>query len=255
MSSSPRTEYPPLDRSAVAAQLVGGAVLLALLLWLAGRVIAGLGGSSSLGAWEDDVTAWFEAQRTPGLDSITHVASYLAETVTCVAVLIVAMVVLRLWLGRWRESVALLLALAGEVVIFLAVSAAVERDRPDVSQLDDAPPTSSFPSGHMGAAVALYGTLAVILLREVRVRWVARLLATLLLLIPVAVGLARLYRGMHYPTDVIFGAVNGGVWAWLVIATVLPRPQRQPTLPSAAGGTGQPEDVPERGKPPVRGEP
>ena len=130
---------------------------------------------------------------------------------TCVAVLIVAMVVLRVWLGRWRESVALLLALAGEVVIFLAVSAAVERDRPDVSQLDDAPPTSSFPSGHTGAAVALYGSLAVILLREMRVRWLARLLAVLLLLIPVAVGIARLYRGMHHPTDVIFGAVNGGV--------------------------------------------
>ena len=147
--------------------------------WL-GWAIARLGEDSSLSAWENDVNRWFEAHRTPTLDTVTHIASSLAETLTCVVVLIVAMGVLRLWLGRWRESVALLLALAGEVVIFITVSAVVERNRPDVSQLDDAPPTSSFPSGHTGAAVALYGSLAVILLREVRVRWLARLLATLL---------------------------------------------------------------------------
>jgi len=251
MSGNPRTQYPPLNKSRAAVRLIGGAVLLALFLWLVGWAIARLGEDSSLSAWENSVNRWFEAHRTPTLDTVTHIASSLAETLTCVVVLIVAMGVLRLWLGRWRESVALLLALAGEVVIFITVSALVERSRPDVSQLDDAPPTSSFPSGHTGAAVALYGSLAVILLREVRVRWLARLLATLLVLIPVAVGVARLYRGMHHPTDVIFGAVNGAVWAALVLATILPL--RQQSTPAAAPGPhGDPHEA---GTRPVRGEP
>jgi membrane-associated phospholipid phosphatase len=30
-----------------------------------------------------------------------------------------------------------------------------------------------------------------------------------LLTIPVAVGLSRMYRGMHHPTDVAFGMLNG----------------------------------------------
>ena len=80
-----RTEYPPLNRSAVAVRLIGGAVLLALLLWLAGWAIARLGESSSLGAWEDDVTEWFEAQWTPSLDAITHAASYGVAHVVLVA--------------------------------------------------------------------------------------------------------------------------------------------------------------------------
>lgn len=39
------------------------------------------------------------------------------------------------------------------------------RSRPDVLALDAAIPTSSFRSGHTGAAAALYGSLAIVLLR------------------------------------------------------------------------------------------
>jgi membrane-associated phospholipid phosphatase len=38
-----------------------------------------------------------------------------------------------------------------------------------------------------------------------------RYAALVLLLIPVAVGLSRIYRGMHHPTDVVGGLVNGAV--------------------------------------------
>ncbi len=37
------------------------------------------------------------------------------------------------------------------------------------------------------------------------------LVVALLLLVPLAVGLSRLYRGMHHPTDVAFGLANGTV--------------------------------------------
>ena len=37
------------------------------------------------------------------------------------------------------------------------------------------------------------------------------------------VGLSRLYRGMHYPSDVLVGALTGGLWLLLVITTLLPR--------------------------------
>jgi undecaprenyl-diphosphatase len=199
--------------------------VIAVSLLLVGWAIVTLATPSALTRWEDSVNKWFYASRTGALDTVTHIGSYLAETITCSVLLVVLVVVLRLWLGRWRESWALFAALAGQLLFFLLVAAVVNRPRPSVPQLDVAPPTSSFPSGHTAAAVAFYGCLAIIVLRQFRPRWFAIAVAALLCLIPVVVGVSRLYRGMHHPTDVIFGALAGGLWLALVVSTLLPRPR------------------------------
>ncbi|HEX8582587.1 MAG TPA: phosphatase PAP2 family protein, partial [Acidimicrobiales bacterium] len=96
-----------------------------------------------------------------------------------------------------------------------------DRPRPPVERLDDVAATASFPSGHTAGAVALYGALAVLAalhLRRAAVRW---LVIGVLALVPVAVALSRLYRGMHYPTDVAGGAVVGGAWLATVAGTTL----------------------------------
>jgi membrane-associated phospholipid phosphatase len=45
--------------------------------------------------------------------------------------------------------------------------------------------------------------------------------ALLLCLVPVIVGLSRIYRGMHFPNDVIAGALAGGLWMAVVMSTLL----------------------------------
>jgi undecaprenyl-diphosphatase len=94
-----------------------------------------------------------------------------------------------------------------------------------VQHLDDAPPTSSFPSGHTAAAVTLYGALAIIALRVSTRAWLRTLAVVVAVALPVCVALARLYRGMHYPTDILGGAVLG--LAWLIVTwTVILRGRR-----------------------------
>jgi hypothetical protein len=79
----------------------------------------------------------------------------------------------------------------------------VGRPRPPVPHLDAAlPPTSSFPSGHTAAAICLYGGVASIVLRVVRAWWRWLVLGVAVVVI-VAVAAARLYRGAHYPSDVL----------------------------------------------------
>jgi len=34
------------------------------------------------------------------------------------------------------------------------------------------------------------------------------------------VGMSRLYRGMHYPGDVLAGALTGGLWLLFVVGAV-----------------------------------
>jgi membrane-associated phospholipid phosphatase len=93
-----------------------------------------------------------------------------------------------------------------------------------VTHLDRAPPTSSFPSGHTGAAIALYAALAVVVLRRTRRRWVRGVSVTLLLAVPVLVGLSRLYRGMHHPSDVAGSVVCAGLTLAVSYVVVLRRP-------------------------------
>lgn len=216
---------------AAAAPLTKGTavrlVVPGLLLWL-GLSAVGIGlwrglADSWIVADDKAVSRWFLARRTPTFDTLTHYGTLLSETGTAIALTAVLFVALRVWLGRWRESIAVLVAIMGELFVFLLVTNTVGRPRPEVPRLDVAPPTSSFPSGHTAAAVALYGCLALVLLRQMANRTLARALAALCFCVPVIVAVSRVYRGMHYVTDVTFGAIGGGLWLLVTVLVVLPR--------------------------------
>lgn len=162
----------------------------------------------SVTQWDVSVNRWFVHQRVGSLDTATSIGSHLAETLTVVAIglLIVAFLASR---KDWQSVALLVTGIALEVTVFLTTTLLVDRQRPPVPKLDTAPPTSSFPSGHTAASIALYIGIAVIVSRRMRsgpVRWGVQLV---LLLVPIAVGLSRLYRGMHHPTDVFGGLILG----------------------------------------------
>jgi membrane-associated phospholipid phosphatase len=236
-TAHPRTRYAELEARPVALRLVGGGLLLAVALSVVGWLIVTFATPSPWTRFEDDVNRWFFDHRTPTLNTVTHVGSSMAETVTCIALLAVVVITLRLWLSRWRESWAVFAAIVGELLVFLVVTAVVNRPRPTVPHLDAAPPTSSFPSGHVGAAVALYGCIAVVVHREMRNRLLAGLVVAVCCVIPVIVAVSRVYRGMHHLSDVVFGAVGGGLWLALVVSTLLVVDARRSTDAAVAEDT------------------
>jgi membrane-associated phospholipid phosphatase len=168
------------------------------------------------------VIDWFAAQRTPALTTLSAIGSDLAMTLLVFVMTAVVAVVLRIWLGRWREALVLVLCVLGEWVLFRLVNGAVGRQRPD-TMLESATQTASFPSGHAGIAVAFYGGLALIILRTVTQRGLAIALASLCFAVPVFVALTRVYRGMHFPTDVLGSWLLAGIWITVVVWTLLPR--------------------------------
>lgn len=210
--------------SAARARVFVGVLVQVLLL---GAVMAGLGWlvtHSLLHAWpfsaEDSVDRTLAVHRDSAADDVTSVLSTVADT-TCTVLLAVAAIIVA-WRvsGRWRASVFIAVALAIEVSVFLVTTLLVHRARPGVVELDRSPPTSSFPSGHTAAAVVLYGAVAWLIARRTG-RWQA----WLLLLIPAAVAFARLYRGMHHPSDVVAGILLG-VCALVIAARAVLRGQR-----------------------------
>jgi membrane-associated phospholipid phosphatase len=183
------------------------ALALYALLIAAGLMVAHPLASAIAG--EDAINRGLAAQRTPQWTTITRLVQELGGTTMVIATMLVAALILRLVFNRWREAVTLIVAVSLEAMVFLLTTLAIDRARPAVAKLDLAPPTSSFPSGHTGAATALYLGLGLILAWHARRILLRVLLVVALLTIPVAVGLSRMYRGMHHPTDVAFGMLNG----------------------------------------------
>lgn len=109
--------------------------------------------------------------------------------------------------GARREAAVPALAMALASATHVAGSTLVGRPRPAVERLGTRQPTSSFPSGHVGAMTALavaLGRAAGALPRPARVAVRAGLTSYLLLL-----GWSRLYNGQHYASDVLAGYANG----------------------------------------------
>jgi len=210
---------PERTTVAVTVRLLGAALVILLVMVGIGQLLTHAWQHSGLVDWDDSVERWFVRHRTAGWNSTTKVVTFGAETETVIAIGLIFFIALRMRLGRWLESMFLAVSLIGEVSIFVSTTLLVERHRPAVPRLDGAPPTSSFPSGHTAASVALYGGLALIAWHAARSAWL-RLAATALAVgMPIGVALARLYRGMHNPTDVLAGALLA--CCWLAVASTL----------------------------------
>ena len=163
---------------------------------------------------EEALNRGLEAARTDAWNVVTLAWSLLGSTglIIGVGILVSALILVRT--GNWRLAAVPVLASVLQEAIFLLAANIVDRPRPPVAHLDEAPPTASYPSGHVGASTALYVTFALLAL-PIRTVWVRWLTVVVCLAIPILVAFGRLYRGMHHLTDVGAGFVNGVVCAFL----------------------------------------
>jgi undecaprenyl-diphosphatase len=221
-----------------AAWMLGTWVLLFGALLGAGRLVAdGTPGDAAAGA-DLDVVRWFVEQRTPTWTTVASVVTLLGGTITVIALGLVAAAVAFALTRHWRPVVFLAVVMAGELTLFLAVGSIVERTRPPVAHLGRLlPPTSSFPSGHVAAAICLYGAIAVLVLTRILAWWRWAVLAAAVV-IAAAVAMSRFYFGVHYPTDALGSVLLAVPWltaAWYVV--LRPAADRA-QAPDQAGSTG-----------------
>jgi membrane-associated phospholipid phosphatase len=201
----------------IAAFLLVEALLLGLGL-LVTRVLA----HSSLHRDELAFERGVVAHRTPFWNHVTTVGTMIGATETVIAMTAVGCLLLAVRGHGPRLPVFLAVAVAGETGLFLLASAAVHRLRPTIPHLDGAPPTSSFPSGHTAATLALALGLALGLARTRPGHPLRALSWFLAVALPLFVLASRLYRGMHWPTDVAASVVFTVTWLLSLRAIVLP---------------------------------
>jgi membrane-associated phospholipid phosphatase len=185
-----------------------------------GHLVTHVMPSSAFGEWDAGVPGRLVEHRQQGGVSESKFITMASATPTIIVLTVLAAVVFRWVFGRWRESLVVIYAVVGETAVFMATTLFIKRPRPAVSHMDQAPPTSSFPSGHTAAAICFYGSVAAIVVWHSRRRWVTVATVILCAAIPLTIACSRVYRGMHYPTDVLAGALLGAVWLSVVVVYV-----------------------------------
>lgn len=197
--------WPDVRRFAAAWLL-----LTVAFLGLGALLVHGLA-DGVIGDVDLDVARWFADQRTPTVEGLAQVGAGLADSFVIVPLVLVTSVVFVVVWKRWNETILVLTSILFEKAVFVTVTYVIGRDRPPVGQLDGAPPTSSFPSGHVAASVAFYGALALVVWAHTRRAWLRTSVGVLVVVVVVAVALSRMLLGMHYLTDTIAGALLGAV--------------------------------------------
>ncbi len=143
------------------------------------------------------------------IKSIQHpLLTAIARVVTNLSSYFVILALVALFLHRKKKESAMNLVVYTLVDMFLLVSlkSLVNRPRPEghpPKALLSLRPNSSFPSGHTSRAFFL----APFLSREYGVRLLWYTLAIL-------VAFSRIYLGVHYFTDIVFGAITGTFVFW-----------------------------------------
>lgn len=113
-----------------------------------------------------------------------------------------------------QETIMLAVSLAGGALLNITLKLLFHRARPEITHLITVG-GYSFPSGHAMVAASFYGMLGYLAWKGLRKKSKSRLawlIAGLTVVLVIAIGLSRIYLGVHYPSDVLAGFAAGGTW-------------------------------------------
>jgi len=158
------------------------------------------------------VIGWRTAPLTDAARAVTTTGGALAVS------LLTAVIVGVLWRRRHRFAVSAIVAVAGGALMVNLMKDRFGRIRPPAENaLVTLPGSLSFPSGHSMSSLCVAGVLTYLTLRSAMRPTVKAAIIAGLVLWAVAVGLSRIYLGVHWPSDVAASWLLGMGWLALLI--------------------------------------
>ena len=210
---------PEAERSRRPFKFLGVAIPLSLLIavaalfvfaWIAEEVL-----EDHTRRFDTAVRGWVHQFSSPWLTRAAKAASFIGADIL-VAALIACLLVFAIL--RWRRAALwLTITMAGALVLNMSLKDAFHRQRPTPFFIS-LPHTYSFPSGHALFSFCFYGVLAGLLADRIQSLTARICIWAVAAVLIVAIGLSRIYLGVHYPTDVLGGYLAAAVWVSSMIA-------------------------------------
>lgn len=174
----------------------------------------------TINRFDQSVTQWvasFFGQSTrPFFEFMTMLGDPISITLITIAVVAAAI---------YTSNVRLVisgLVIPATVVIGALLKLAFERARPVTEYaLNMKLKTFSFPSGHSSGSMIAFGLLAYLAFVKLPAPF-NFIVGGLLALIPIFVGISRVYLGAHFPSDVVAGWLLGLVALVIIIVIIRP---------------------------------
>jgi membrane-associated phospholipid phosphatase len=241
-TADPFADMPSAGRLAVTFVL--GLMVMIATLTAVGVVLTSTVALEAVRDWDLSISTNVAERRTSAAVDLARLITTAGDTMAILTLLAAITLVLAV-LRKWRAMTFVPMAMLAEITTFLSVNHLVGRERPPVDKIGPLPGTFSFPSGHIAATLVCWVGIGVLLVAYGFVK------SGLLVMIAgasmaAAMGWARVYAGMHYTIDVIFGFAMGVAALTLTVITlrvdVIARRNRDrgatgaQTNPRSAGG-------------------
>jgi undecaprenyl-diphosphatase len=195
-------------RSLISIIRLAGLAVAALGMWGFSTIAEDVLGKQSY-AFDTSILLYLKSLHTPLRDRVMLGFTFLGEPNLLLVICLILGIVL---LARNHRSEAATIAITGggAIGLNLLLKKLFARDRPQLWERVVDVRFYSFPSGHAMISMVIYGLLGYFLgTRFPKQRWWIYSLTVVLI---AAIGLSRLYLGVHWPTDVIAGYTAGLVW-------------------------------------------
>ncbi|UJH91571.1 phosphatase PAP2 family protein [Antarcticibacterium sp. 1MA-6-2] len=167
--------------------------------------------TEALSKYDSKITQYIISFRTPTLNKIFQFITNVGDLYGYLVIAALSTVLFYWKFRNWRFVLEMIFVLVVSGLSNVALKQVINRARPDAEHLVSVA-TLSYPSGHAMSAMAFYGFLIFLFYNFKLNRWLKTLVITTLVLLILAIGISRIYLGVHYPSDIAGGYIAGFIW-------------------------------------------
>ncbi len=170
---------------------------------------------NSVSAFDNSVYKLVSSWMSEGLTGFMKLISFIGSGWILTLIALAAFIITLRNGKKFKWGMMIALNFAAVSLLNNIVKIIIHRPRPDILKLAEAG-GYSFPSWHAMTAISFFGYMIYLIMKYFK-HWTRYIAAGLLGLLILAIGLSRIYLGVHYASDILGGYIFGLAWLFVFI--------------------------------------